>query len=387
MKKLIALLLAALMVFTLCACGADKAEEPAEETTTAAPVEEATTATEEAAETETEAAAEVEPLNIVFNCLFNETETGGQLATRFKEEVESLSGGVITVDIKYGGTYLARADQLTGISNNSAQMCLLSQSDDPDTLPLLNTIPQYFGDSVANAVDCYNDIVFENETTSALIEAEAEAAGLKYLSTNGGGANAFVSSFEFSSLNDLMSRTESFGNFLTALYQELGSRLGLSGLNVIAVMPWDLTTSFQTGIIDASQMDASALVSMQLYTDAPYWMYDNTYSAGNFVTAGLDWWNGLSAAQQDILQQAADATAAYSIELQNTAIEADKTTLADNGATVIDIDDEGFAIWYDVIAQTAFRDGMARGEIAGITDNVQAIIDEVCNLTGLTYEG
>ena len=387
MKKLIALLLAALMVFTLCACGADKTTETAEETTTAPATEEATTATEEAAETETEAAAEIEPLNIIFNCLFNETETGGQLATHFKEEVEAISGGAITVDIKYGGTSLGHGDQLTGMGSGSANMCLLSQSDDPDTLPLLNTIPQYFGDSVANAVDCYNDIVFENETTSALINAEAEAAGIKYLSVNGGGANAFIATFEFSTLSDLMSSTGSFGNHLVAMYQELGSRLGLSGLNVIDVFPWDLATDFQTGIIDATQMDASALVSMQLYTDAPYWMYDNTYSAGNFVTVNLDWWNGLSAAQQDAIQQAADATEAYSVELQNSAIEADKATLADGGATVIDIDDEGYTVWYDVIAQTAFRDGMARGEIAGTTDNVQAVIDEVCALTGLTYEG
>ena len=298
-----------------------------------------------------------------------------------------MSGGAVTVDIKYGGTFLGHGDQLSGMASGSANMCLLSQSDSADELPLLNTIPQYFGDSIANAVNCFNDIIFENETTSALIAAEAEANGIKYLATNAGGANAFISEFEFSTLNDLMSRTESFGNHNVAMYQELGQRLGLSGLNVIDVFPWDLATDFQTGIIDATQMDASALVSMQLYSDAPYWMYDNTYAAGNFITVNLAWWNGLTEAQQTVVQQAADATAQFSLGLLQTSMDTDRATLADAGATVIDIDDEGFSVWYDVIAQTAFRDGMARGEIAGTADSIQAVIDEVCALTGLTYEG
>lgn len=384
MKKLIALLLAALMVFALCACGAEKAEEPAAEQTTAeAPAAEAPAAEAPAAE----AAPTVDSLSIIFNCLFNETETGGQIATHFKEEVEELSGGAITVDVKYGGTFLGHGDQLSGMASGSANMCLISQSDNPDELPLLNTIPQYFGDSIANALNCFNDIIFENETTAALIQAEAEANGIKYLATSAGGANAFISEFEFSTLSDLMSRTESFGNHNVAMYQELGSRLGLNGLNVIDVFPWDLTTDFQTGIIDATQMDASALVSMQLYTDAPYWMYDNTYAAGNFITVNLDWWNGLTAEQQAVIEQAAAATSQFSLGLLQTSLDTDRAALASNGATVIDIDEEGFAIWYDVIAQIAFRDGMARGEIAGISDNVQAVIDRVCELTGLTYAG
>lgn len=380
MKKLIALLLAALMVFALCACGStEQASEPvAEQTTTEAPTAEAAP---EAADTG------VGSLSIIFNCLFNETETGGQIATHFKEEIEELSGGAITVDVKYGGTFLGHGDQLSGMGSGSANMCLISQSDNPDELPLLNTIPQYFGDSIANALDCFNDIIFENETTASLIQAEAEANGIKFLATSAGGANAFLANYEFTTLADLIGTTESFGNHNVAMYQELGERMGYAGINVIDVFPWDLTTDFQTGIIDATQMDASALVSMQLYTDAPYWMYDNTYAAGNFITVNLDWWNGLTAEQQDLIQQAADATSQFSLGLLQTATDTDKATLADNGATVIDIDAEGFATWYDVICQIAFRDGVARGEIAGIGDNVMAVIDRVCELTGVTYAG
>lgn len=358
MKKITALLLAALMVFALCACGSTE-----------------------------QASGSVDSLNIVFNCLFNETETGGQIATHFKEEIEELSGGAITVDVKYGGTFLGHGDQLSGMGSGSANMCLLSQSDNPDELPLLNTIPQYFGDSIANALNCFNDIIFENETTAALIQAEAEANGIKYLATSAGGANAFIADFEFSSLTELMNKTEAYGNHNVAMHQELGSRLGNSGINVIDVFPWDLTTDFQTGIIDATQMDASALVSMQLYTDAPYWLYDNTYAAGNFITVNLDWWNGLSAEQQDLIQKAATATSEYSLTLLEDATNTDRTTLADNGATVIDINAEDFAVWYDVIAQIAFRDGVARGEIAGITDNVMTVINRVSELTGVAYAG
>ncbi len=57
MKKILALVLALCLVFALCACGAEKAEEPAVEETTAVG-EETTETTEEAAETEETAAEE-----------------------------------------------------------------------------------------------------------------------------------------------------------------------------------------------------------------------------------------------------------------------------------------------------------------------------------------
>ena len=96
MKKLIAMLLALVMLLALCACGQTAA--PAEQST-AAPAEEPT------AEPVEEPTDDVgEPVNLIFSIAAVPTDAHGAAQKVFKETLESISGGNMTVECYDSGT-------------------------------------------------------------------------------------------------------------------------------------------------------------------------------------------------------------------------------------------------------------------------------------------
>ncbi len=117
MKKLLSLTMAAAMAVSLAACGSSNTSAPAEATTEAK--EEATTETPTDAAAETAgdtAAASGDPAVTLVYAEVNPLDTiVGQTATAFKEKVEELSGGSITIDIQASGVLGSENDVLDNI--------------------------------------------------------------------------------------------------------------------------------------------------------------------------------------------------------------------------------------------------------------------------------
>ncbi len=376
MKKLIALFLAMVMVLALAACGSGSsstAEAPA-------PAEEAAPAAEEpvaeAAEPAAEEAAAVEPLAIEFSTTFQETATGGELVTFFKNTLEDATDGAITVNIYYGGTLFTDADALDGVATGAVNMTALGHNPHADKLPLLCGVPDFAPDSVQNALDYFNYLLNVDPAASAALSTEAEANNVKFLGALAGGANAFVASFDFENLTDLLAKSRAFGNMEAAKFSALG-------FTVEAVLPWDLYTAFQTGQIDATQMASTSMLQDGVGEVTTCWMYDNTYTAGNFMTVNLDWWNGLSAAQQEAIQAAVDATAAHSVDVYVTALESEAQTLADMGITIAEMTDEEFDQWWGVIMESKKADTMAT---AADAEAAQAVLQAAADFSGYAIE-
>ena len=122
-KKMISLMLVGAMAFSMTACGLSKAEEPAAETPAAEEpaaddtaaeepaADDAAEATDDAADAEYPAAndpavtlvmGEVNPLDTIV----------GQMDSKFKEEVERLSGGSVTIDLQASGVLGSENDVL-----------------------------------------------------------------------------------------------------------------------------------------------------------------------------------------------------------------------------------------------------------------------------------
>ena len=389
MKKLIALLLAAMMVLALAACGgAPAAEAPAAEAPAAeapaeeAPAEEAPAeeAPAEEAPADEAPAAEVEPLTVEFTTTFQETATGGELVTYYKDQVESLSGGAITVNVYYGGTVAQDPEQLDIVSTGAMNMTALGHNPHADKLPLLCGVPDFAPDSVQNALDYFDYLLKVDPAASAALEAEATANNVKFLGALAGGANAFVANFDFNNLTELLATSRAFGNMEATKFSTLGFT------SVEAVFPWDLYTAFQTGQIDATQMASTSMLQDGVAEVTSTWMYDNTYTAGNFITVNLDWWNGLSAAQQEVLQAAADATAAHSVEVYETALESEAQTLTDMGIKIAEMTPEEFQTWWSVIMESKKDDTMSKAETNGNVEDAQAVLKAAADFTGYTLE-
>ena len=371
MKKFLALMLALVMVLALCACGA--AEPAAEEAPAEAPAAEAPA--EEAAPA-ADGAYAGESVDILFSTTFQETATGGELVTFFKNTLEELTGGAITVNVMYGGTLFQDPDALDGVATGACQMTALGHNPHADKLPLLCSVPDFAPDSVQNAIDYFNYLMFENPESSAALAAECEANGVKMLGGLAGGANAFVANFDFDNLAGLLEGSAAFGNMEAAKFSALGFKA------VEAVFPWDLYTSFDNGLIDATQMASTSMLQDGVAEVTTTWMYDNTYTAGNFMTVNLEWWNGLSADAQAAIQAAVDATAAYSVEKYVEALESEAATLTDEyGIKLVEMTDEEFQTWWGVIMNSKVDDAMAKAAANGNVEEAEAVLNAAAEYT------
>ena len=400
-KKLLAALLAVMMVASMAACGSDAAssttaasaeapaaeatEAPAAEAATEAPAAEAAGSTEEAAapaeEAQTERAESIEcdPLTIDFSTVYNETETGGQIIKHFEEYISNLTGGAITMNIFWGGTLFSDAEALDGVNSGAVNMTALGHMPHLATLNYL-AFPGFAPGGTKAALDYFDTLMFKDPETSALIQQEAADNGIIYLNVLAGGANAFCTTYEFTDLDSMISGSKSFGNMDAAIFEKLG-------FQVTSVGPGDCYDALQRGLIDSTQMGLAPMVSMGWEEVASYWALDGTYTAGNMFTANLEWWNGLTDAQRQAIQQACDEVEEYSAGIYDDSIASDCATIEEKtGNKMVEFSDDDVArIWaatFDAKADAAMQTAEANGKAEGMTK----ILEKAAEITGYDWK-
>jgi TRAP-type C4-dicarboxylate transport system substrate-binding protein len=94
-------------------------------------------------------------------------------------------------------------------------------------------------------------------------------------------------------------------------------------------------------------------------------------------TVNLDWWNGLSRAQQDIIQTAADATEAYSITIYDEAIAKDIAFVEEKtGHPFVQFNqtdlDKLWAACFNASADAAIANAKKNGKEAGMVKVLEA---------------
>ncbi len=316
----------------------------------------------------------VKPLTILFSSTFAETETGGALLKHFAENLGEISDGKIRVNIKYGGTLYGNDDQLEAVSSGAVQMIALGHNPHFATLPILCSVPDFAPDNSENALNYFKHILFEDSDSSAAVQAEAEKNGIKYLNVIAGGANAFCANFAFTDLASMAKGSSSFGNMEAAKFESLGFR-------VTQMLPWDMYDFFDRGVVDATQMGFAPMISMSIYEVADYWMLDNTYTAGNFLTVNLAWWDSLSADQQALIQQAADEVMAYSATIYESAIADEVQLLKDKGCTVVEMSDSDFDTWWNAVFMSKVDMSLKTAEERGLDAEIKAALKAAAEFT------
>jgi TRAP-type C4-dicarboxylate transport system substrate-binding protein len=379
-KRLLALLLAAMMVLGMTACGTSSSTAEASTTTEATETE--TTEAEAAGSTETAAVAETvacDPLTINFSTTFNETELGGQTLKHFEEYLSEITDGAITINFFWGGTLFTDAEALDGVSSGSVDMTALGHMPHLATLNYL-AFPGFAPGSSTKALEYFDELIFNNAETSALIQGEAADNNIIYLNVIAGGANAYCTTYEFTDLASMVSGSKAFGNFDATIFETLG-------FQVSAISPSDMYDALQRGLVDSTQMALAAMVSMGWADVADYWALDGTYTAGNMFTANLDWWNSLTDAQREAIQAAATEVEEYSAGIYDTSIEEDLATVeATTGHPVVELSQEDIdTIWaasFEAKADSALETAALNGKTEGMTK----ILEVAAEFTGYNWE-
>lgn len=321
----------------------------------------------------------IAPLTIKFSSTFQESETGGTILKHFINRVSELSNGAIKVDMSWGGTLFTASDELDAVMDGAVNMVALAHMPHLNTLTYLS-FPSFAPGGSKAALDYFKTLVFDDPETSALIQGEAQKLGIKYLNVIAGGANAFCSKNKFTDLNSLVKGSAAFGNMDAAIFKKLGFK-------VTSIAPPEVYDALNRGLIDSTQMALAPMVAMSWYEPAPYWALDGTYTAGNFFTVNLSWWDSLTDAQRKVIEQAAKDTQEYTSTLYDEAINKDIATVEQKtGKKLIEFSKEDKDRIWAAAFEAKAESAMELAKAAGKTEGMIKILEKAAEITGYNWK-
>ena len=283
------------------------------------------------------------------------------------------------MNIFWGGTLFSDPEALDGVNSGAVDMTALGHMPHLGTLNYL-AFPGFAPGSTQKALDYFDELIFNNPETSKLIQDEASENGVIYLNVLAGGANAFCTTYEFTDLDSMISGSKSFGNMDAAIFEALG-------FQVTSVGPGDCYDALQRGLIDSTQMGLAPMVSMGWQDVASFWALDGTYTAGNMFTANLEWWNGLSDAQRQAIQQAADEVEAYSAGIYDDAIADDCGKIESaTGNKMVEFSQEDIDRVWAATLEAKAESALATAESNGKADGMTKILEVAADFTGYDWK-
>ena len=305
MKKLIALLLALVMVFALAACGSSSTASTA--STSSAP----------AAETSSEAPAadegkDYDTVNIIFTCngtdVGNDTRTARLLAERRAER----SGGKITMTINNNDA-LASGAQTSApelVINGTVQMDLRSTTVLGAVAPKIkvSTLPFVFS-NYAETID------YTWGKGGDFYAKTLDEVGLTYLGGMHNGLAAMTNNKHVIAMPEDVKglKIRCVGDQLQDFWTTLGA--SAQGMN------WaEVYTAMQQGTIDGHNNSFSTIWSNNIQEVQHYFSTLNLYYELFIFTANSAWFNGLSADTQELIR---DTIKEVSLEM-NEILEAEE---------------------------------------------------------------
>lgn len=298
MKKAIALILAMLMVFSLCACGAKS--EPAAAPTAAPAQTEA--AKEPAAEkTEAELLAECDPVVITLG-----QNDGGDIppvkgAEAMIAAIEERSGGKITFEYHNGGTLGNYVEMIESMAMGGLDMGILDPTLMTEYSPEIPMLVQPFLIKDFAHFGRVLQLPEIKDCEAALAENNITVLGYFYC---GFRAMCFTNK-EVSSLADcegIIIRSPEADIYMNTL-----KRLGM------APTPMAMTDMYQAmkqGVIEGAEPAAAGMDLYSLQEVCPYMLRSNHMFSFNAVVISTELWNSLPEVYKTIISEEAQKAAA-----------------------------------------------------------------------------
>ena len=346
MKKRIvsAVLCTAMVAGSLAGCGSKKAEE-----TTAAATEAATEATEaaeektEAAEGETEAAAEagsydtanMPEVTLVYAEVNPLDTIVGQMATDFKNKVEELSDGKITIDVQASGVLGSENDVLDtmlggGGTIDMSRISAFALNSYGAKKSMLLSIPYTFQDRAHFWNFATSDLAQE-----FLTEPVDLGLGVRGLYYGEEGFRHFFFVNPATKLEDLSGLKIRVSNdpVMTGMVSGLGANATVVSMN-------ELYSALQTGVVDAAEQPIANFYSNAFPEVAPHLLLDGHTLGAVQVIITDEAWDKLTEDQQAILMEAgkyaSENNRANSENKENEVLE----QLKADGVTVTEVEDK-----------------------------------------------
>lgn len=343
-KKFVSLMLVGAMAFSMTACGLGKAEEPAADNAAAEepaaddaaaeePAADDAAADDTAAESDSPAAndpavtlvmAEVNPLDTIV----------GQMDSKFKEEVERLSGGSVTIDLQASGVLGSENDVLDAMLGGAGtiQMSRISAfalTSYGGTKSSLLSLPYTW-----QSREHWWNFAESDLAQEFLQEPSENGSGIRGLFYGEEGFRHFFSNKELKDMSSLQGMKIRVSNdpVMNGLVEGLGA-------SPTVVAFGELYSALQTGVVDAAEQPIANYKSNAFPEVANNLILDGHTLGAVQVIITDDAWNSLTPAQQDAMTEAGKIASAYCKEISASAEAEVLEALKAEGCNVTEVTD------------------------------------------------
>ncbi len=312
-KKVLSALLCAAMVVSMTACGL-KAPEAADTTTSQT--------TDTAAELQTQRIAQRQPRLVIpqEQSRSDGSHSGirrgkpaggtivGQTATAFKEKVEELSGGSITIDIQANGVLGAESDVLDtmlggGGTIDMARISAFALTSYGGEKSSLLSVPFTFVSR-----DHFWNFATSDLAQEFLLEPHENGTGIRGLFYGEEGFRHFFTVNPIEGMDDLAGMNIRVSNdpIMTGMVEGLGA-------NPTVVAMGELYSALQTGVVDAAEQPIANYQANAFPEVAPNIILDGHTLGAIQVVITDEAWDSLTPEQQYVLTEAGEYASQYTV--------------------------------------------------------------------------
>lgn len=332
-KKVLSALLCVAMVLSMTACGL-KEPETTDAGNDAATTDEAP-ATEAA---EGDDASGTEPVGPAVTLVFAEVNPldtiVGKTDVAFKEKVEELSGGSITVDIQASGVLGSENDVLDtmlggGGTIDMSRISAFALTSYGGEKSKLLSLPYTFVSR-----EHFWNFATSDLAEEFLLEPHENGTGVRGLFYGEEGFRHFFTVKEISGIEDLAGMKLRVSNdpVMNGLVESLGA-------SPTVVSFGELYSALQTGVVDGAEQPIANYKSNAFQEVAPNLILDGHTLGAIQVIITDEAWDKLTPEQQDILMQAGKEASEFNRQISEEAENKVLDELKADGINVIEVDD------------------------------------------------
>lgn len=341
-KKLVSLMLVGVMAFSMTACGLNAADTKTDDSAATDTADKTDDAADDTADAADDAAADTsdypaagDPAVTLVMAEVNPLDTiVGQMDSKFKEEVERLSGGSITIDLQASGVLGSENDVLDAMLGGAGtiQMSRISAfalTSYGGTKSSLLSLPYTW-----ESRDHWWAFAESDLAQEILQEPSENGSGVRGLFYGEEGFRHFFSATEMNDISDLSGMKIRVSNdpIMNGLVEGLGA-------SPTVVDFGELYSALQTGVVDAAEQPIANYKSNAFPEVANNLILDGHTLGAVQVIITDDAWNSLTEAQQEAMTEAGKNASAFCKELSASAEEEVLQALKDEGCNVVEVTD------------------------------------------------
>ena len=326
MKKLLAILLALAMLFALAACGSEKesAEQSAEETAQTYTIK----------------------LGYSTSGVTKEESPTVMWGAAFKEKVEELTNGGITVEIYDGGQLGNDADTTGAVSAGSVEMSVQATS------VLANYEPKIMAFDLAGVFGSATDVLnmFNGEWVRAnIFDSLEESSDIRVLSGYCRGFRCFTSSLkELKTVDDIAGQTIRIMD--NPMYKAIVESLSA---NPVAIAGGEMYTAMANKVVDGHENTVFSYYQDKTYEVQDYAVMDEHTASVECGFMNASFYNSLPEEYRAAIDEAAAYAAQQSESVRASQTEIVTNKLIDLGMSIYVPTAEEYQAWHDAYRQAS----------------------------------